>query len=227
MVWDGGHRRVETSWVGKVSGEVVTTMITDSDAPSHPVPGKVVALTFDDGPWPDSTAAILQILKDEGVHATFCIIGLHGQLHPELIKAEAAGGHTLCNHTVNHRALPGKPADYVRSQIADNARFIASLVGRPPEIFRAPEGAVDPQVIDTAHSLGMRVLGWTVDPHDFTSPPASVIMQRVLPAVQPGGVVVLHDGGGNRSGTVAALRPIIDALKAQGYTFVTPAPPTA
>jgi peptidoglycan/xylan/chitin deacetylase (PgdA/CDA1 family) len=221
-LYQPGRPRLERSWVGKTSGEVLATLVTQPEVASQPIPGKMVALTFDDGPHPEYTPAVLKILREEGVRATFCVIGQHGREHPDVVRAVVEAGHTLCNHTANHRILPGKPSNYIYGQIAGGSEFITSFTGEAPALFRAPQGQVSPEVVGAAHAQGLRVLGWSVDSNDYLKSPGPVVANRVLDAVQPGSVVLLHDGGGDRSGTVAAVRPIIQGLKARGYTFATP-----
>ena len=115
-----------------------------------------------------------------------------------------------------HRAL------HLDAQLAGPAAYLAQLVGRGPAFARAPYGALNPNVIAIAHRQGLRVLGWSVDPSDYQRPPAGTIVSRVLSQVHPGAIVLMHDGGGDRSPTIAALPSIIAALRAQGYTFVQP-----
>ncbi|MDQ4132547.1 MAG: polysaccharide deacetylase family protein [Actinomycetota bacterium] len=221
-LYEPGQPRREMAWVGALSGERLATLVTEPEIPARPMPGKVVGLTFDDGPHRQFTPAILDILREEGIRATFCIIAQHGRDEPDLVKAVVDAGHVVCNHTVNHRILTGRSPDYVYGQIAGGSEFLTSITGSPPPLFRAPSGRVSPEVISVAHAQGMRVLGWTVESNDYQLVPAQTIVKRVLEAVRPGSIILLHDGGGDRSSTVAALRPIIAGLRAQGYSFGTP-----
>lgn len=221
-LWRPGRPRVERSWVGVVSGEVVATMVVQPEAAAAPATGKVVALSFDDGPDATYTPQILEILKDEGVSATFCVVGTEARARPDLVKAEVAAGHTLCNHTVNHPNLSKRAADYVSNQLKTSTEILTSNGLPAPAVFRAPYGALSPTVIEAAHAQGMRVFGWSVDSIDYRRSKPDVLVRRVLDAVRPGSVILMHDGGGNRASTVAALRPIIQTLKARGYSFSTP-----
>jgi peptidoglycan/xylan/chitin deacetylase (PgdA/CDA1 family) len=220
-LWRPGRQRVERRVVGRTSGEVVSVSVTPEQL-AVPETGKVIALTFDDGPDPQWTPEVLQILHDEGVRATFCVLGSSARRHPALVRAETDAGHTHCDHTVDHSHLPRLSHDDLVAQIKGAADVLASIDGVPPVLFRAPYGELSPDVFDVVHGANLRVLGWSVDPNDFAKPPAETIVTRVVSAVRPGGVVLLHDGGGDRTATVAALRPIIRALKDQGYTFSTP-----
>jgi peptidoglycan/xylan/chitin deacetylase (PgdA/CDA1 family) len=184
---------------------------------------KVVALTFDDGPDPRWTPMILQILHDEQVPATFCVVGHVASRHPELVVAEHDGGYALCDHTVHHIIhLDLRPHSQIVDEIDQAADFIRSVAGTDATYFRAPGGYVSDDVIAVAHQRGLRVLGWTVDPHDYQRPSVDLLLRRVLNTVRPGAIVLLHDGGGDRSHTVAALKPLIEFLKAAGYSFTTP-----
>lgn len=221
-----GHPGIDDIEVGRVSGEVVSRVVIVSAGTAVTETRPVVALTFDDGPNPQATPLILQILRDENVTATFCIYGQKATVHPELLRAVAVAGHTLCDHTMHHMLdLPKRPHTQIVAEVYQCADLIRSVTGEDPLLYRAPGGAVSPDVIDVAHQRGLRVLGWSVDPHDYQRPPPMVIIQRVLAGVRPGAVILLHDGGGDRSNTVAALRPLIDQLRAMGYSFTTPASP--
>jgi peptidoglycan/xylan/chitin deacetylase (PgdA/CDA1 family) len=221
-LWRPGRQRVERRVVGRTSGEVVSAWVVPEQV-AVPETGKVVALTFDDGPDPRWTPEVLQILHDEGVRATFCVLASSGRRNRTLVRAETDAGHTHCDHTIDHPHLPRLSHDDLVAQVKGGADFLASVDdGVPPALFRAPYGELSPDVFDMVHAANLRVLGWSVDPSEFAKPPAETIVTRVVSAVRPGGVVLLHDGGGDRSATVAALRPIIRALKDQGYTFSTP-----
>jgi peptidoglycan/xylan/chitin deacetylase (PgdA/CDA1 family) len=222
-LWHPGFQGGQRVVVGAVSGEV------ENRAPLPPSPalaekGRVVALTFDDGPDPRWTPQVLSILHDEGISATFCLIAREVPGNVDVVRQEVADGATICDHTVDHdvhldRAPPGRVVD----QIDRGADIIASVAGVQPSFYRPPGGALSPTVINMAHARGLRVLYWSVDPSDYLRPQPEAILQRVLAGVRPGSIILLHDGGGDRSHTVAVLRPLIDALKAQGYGFTTPA----
>jgi len=182
-----------------------------------------VALTFDDGPDPTWTPRVLATLRDAGVHATFCMVGLWVVRYPDLARAVAADGHVLCDHTVNHdEGLTRRPAAVVDAQLRGCADDLERVVGKRPAFYRAPGGHLNPLIIDTAHRMGMQVLGWSDDPKDWRMPPAAAISNSILWNVRPGAIVLMHDGGGDRSRTVFQLPSLISRLKAMGYRFVTP-----
>ncbi|MGC9525295.1 MAG: polysaccharide deacetylase family protein [Limnospira sp.] len=180
---------------------------------------RVIALTFDDGPWPD-TEKVLEVLRRHGVRATFFFLGQNLPLYPEIARQVVTDGHAVGNHTWNHpyHALDGATAAL---EINDTARHIAELTGTPLLIFRPPGGILDNGAADYARRKNYVVVMWSIDTQDYQQPPAATLADRVLTQAHPGAIVLMHDGGGNRSRTVEALATIIAGLKAQGYRFVT------
>ena len=183
-----------------------------------------MALTFDDGPDPRWTPAVLDLLHRYRVRATFCLVGEHVTEHPELVRRIAAQGHALCDHTWSHdEHLPDRPQATIRAEIDRTySAIVTASGGVRPRYFRAPGGRWSPAVVAEARRLGLRPLGWSVDPADWRRPPAALITRRVLDQVAPGAVVLLHDGYGNRAATLAALRDILPALAARHLTATTP-----
>jgi peptidoglycan/xylan/chitin deacetylase (PgdA/CDA1 family) len=222
-LWHRGHPGVaDRATVGAVSGEVVSSATTTQPSPATPVTDKVVALSFDDGPWPD-TPQFLAVLEQAGIKATFCMIGRQVTAHPEWVRQVAAAGMTLCNHTQNHNIRLDKAgADVVQAEIQGGVNAQLGVVGRPPSLYRPPGGALSALIEDDANRAGEQVLGWSVDPSDYKRPGTSRIVAAVMAQVRPGAIILLHDGGGDRSQTLAALPRIIAGLEAQGYTFTTP-----
>ncbi|MDQ6877241.1 MAG: polysaccharide deacetylase family protein, partial [Candidatus Dormibacteraeota bacterium] len=210
--------------VGVQSGEVASQTVVRAPIAARRVPGMVVALTFDDGPDPTYTPQVLAILRQFGVKATFCVIGHAARQHPELLDAIRAQGHMLCDHTETHPYLDRVPADQLGGQISGPVAYCRIVTGQTLTLMRPPYAALNQAAIDTAHQQGLRVLEWSVDPRDFARPPALSIVERVVTKVRAGGVVLMHDGGGDRSNTVVALPAIISQLQSQGYTFTQPRP---
>ncbi len=175
---------------------------------------KVVALTFDDGPS-DYTPGFLDVLREKGVDGTFFEIGQEMPGREATMRRILAEGNEIGDHTMNHVEYP----DY--AQIAGAAARIAADTHFEPCLFRPPGGAVDAGVLASAGSLGMRTINWDVDPMDWTNPGSAAVYSRIVDAAQPGSIVLMHDGGGDRSGTLAALPGIIDTLRARGYAFAT------
>jgi peptidoglycan/xylan/chitin deacetylase (PgdA/CDA1 family) len=221
-LWTPSHDGLEVDVVGAVSGEVVERSALRAPQLGGAMPGMVVALSFDDGPDPRYTPRVLEVLRQAGVHATFCEVGYEMRAFPNLVRAVVSDGNVLCDHTEHHPRLDQLPRASIDTEIGGPAEFAASLVGQRPAFLRAPYGALNAAVLDSAHRQGLRVLGWSVDPSDYLRPPPATIAARVLGAVHPGAIVLLHDGGGDRTNTIAALPTIISGLKARGYTIVTP-----
>ncbi len=196
------------------------------------VPGKV-ALTFDDGPSADWTPQVLDILKEKGVKATFFIVGENGQANPSLVQRLLAEGHEIGNHTFTHPNLGETSDEVALIEINATQRLVEALTGRSMRLFRAPFfGDAEPTTpteinpVKLAQSLGYVSVGLRVDPDDWQSPPADLIVKRVMDRMSDtnpetrGQIVLLHDAGGDRSQTVKALPHIIDALRAKGLEIV-------
>lgn len=183
-----------------------------------------VNITIDDGPDPVWTPQVLQLLKDSGVKATFCVVGTQARAYPDLVKAIVADGHRLCNHTVSHdTAMDTKPEAYQSQQILDAERMITEASGGVrSQYYRAPGGAFTPYSRQLAASRGMRPLGWNVDTKDFEQPGADTMVATVKNQITNGPTVLFHDAGGDRSQTLAALREVLPWLKQQGYSFGFP-----
>ncbi|MGW6575421.1 polysaccharide deacetylase family protein [Streptomyces sp. NPDC054945] len=187
--------------------------------------GRQVAITIDDGPDPRWTPQVLETLRKNHVKATFCMIGTKAQKYPELARAVAADGHQLCDHSVDHDVtMDHKPVAYQRQQILDGKAMIEKAVpGVPVTYYRAPGGAFTPDSRAIAAASGMRPLGWSVDPKDWSRPGLKAILSTVQGKLPQQPTVLFHDGGGDRSETVAALKEYLPWLTQQGYSFSFPA----
>ena len=185
-----------------------------------PVDRHEVALTFDDGPGV-STAKILALLRRHHAHATFFVLGSELERHPGLAVAANGAGDEIEDHGMTHHALPKLGRARLLYELRAAADLIQELTGRRPVFVRPPYGSTDGRVIAAARSLGMQVVLWTVDTRDWQNPGAAAIARRVLNNVQPGEIVLMHDGGGARTQTVKAVQAILDGLDAKGYTAVT------
>lgn len=191
---------------------------------------KLVALTFDDGPDPKVTPQILDILKEKGVPATFFTIGLNANLNPSLIQREYNEGHEIGNHTYTHPNIEKISASQLRLELDANERLLEGIIQKKSLLFRPPysediepESPSQVRPIEYTSQLGYYTVAMHVDPQDWNSPGTKNIVDATVNGVTSGegNVVLLHDGGGSRSQTIAALPQIIDDLKSQGYTFVT------
>jgi cellulose synthase/poly-beta-1,6-N-acetylglucosamine synthase-like glycosyltransferase/peptidoglycan/xylan/chitin deacetylase (PgdA/CDA1 family) len=197
---------------------------------------KKLAITFDDGPDPNWTPRILDILKEKNVPATFFVIGLDANKWPQLLRREYAEGHEIGNHTYTHPdwESPNLSPTQIRWELNLTERLIESIVGAKSLLFRPPYGidhqpefAEEVARLPLAQEMGYIIIGQKVDPHDWSqiAPgvplPAATIVKNVLDEASDGNILLLHDGGGNREQTVLALPQIIDALRANGYEFVS------
>jgi peptidoglycan/xylan/chitin deacetylase (PgdA/CDA1 family) len=184
------------------------------------VPGKkLIALTFDDGPWENTTEDVLEILEQYRIKATFFLVGQQIQARPELAKKIAAAGHALGNHTWTH-PMQNVDETTAAQEIGNTKRLIYELTGIQAQLFRPPGGNLSGRLVPYAQQQKDAVVLWSTDSSDYYAS-APVIIDNVLSTAQPGGIVLLHDGGGDRRATVQALPPIIEGLQRQGYQFVT------
>ena len=183
---------------------------------------KAIALTIDDGPDPVYTPQVLALLARYRVTATFSMIGIEVQAHPAVAREVAAAGHLIVNHTWTHLNLAWLPPAVVTEQMSRATGAIHDATGRIPGLFRAPYGAWSPFVLSQCARTGMEPLGWSVDPRDWSRPGVAAIVTNIMRNTRTGSIILEHDGGGNRSQTVAALKIVIPRLLAAGYHFRTP-----
>ncbi len=192
-----------------------------------------IALTFDDGPDPNFTSRILDILKKKHAPAAFFVTGAAANKSPSLLRREYAEDHEIGNHTYSHphfNEISRKQLELelnLTERLLESALGIKTLLFRPPYgIDHQPETADEVALLPIPQEMGYLIIGAQIDPHDWgepnggSPPPANAIVQRVLEQADRGNIVLLHDGGGDRSSTVAALPQIIDRLRAKGYELV-------
>ncbi|GAA4836517.1 polysaccharide deacetylase family protein [Kitasatospora terrestris] len=184
---------------------------------------KLVALTIDDGPDPVYTPAVLSILERYGVRATFFLVGENAVNRSALVREIARQGHHLANHTWSHPDLRHLSEAQVRDELERTSDLLHTATGKPATWFRAPGGDWSDVALRVSNELGMRPMGWSVDPVDWARPGTSRITTRVLDAIRPGSIVLNHDGGGDRSQTIAALKTYLPVLIDEGYRFTAPA----
>lgn len=212
--------------VGKYSNKLVAAKYIDLGQPevvtrSDVALDKVVALTFDDGPFPPFTNQIRDILKQQQIKATFFVVGRQIALYPQLIKELTQDGFLIGNHSYSHSALGGASDEVLQWELNATRDLIVTAGGKEPHWFRPPFGSTSDRLGQLAAAKGYRVVSWNVDSMDWANKDANFIANQVIVNVKPGAIVLLHDGGGDRTNTVAALPQIIQKLKEQGYKFVT------
>ncbi len=216
-----------------VAKSIVSTIPLNFDVPKNfqaktikdaPVPNneKVIALTFDDGPWPETTESILATLKQEKIKATFFVIGQPLKSYPEIGKKVLADGHAIANHTLHHWYNKMSPL-VAQREIEDTAKIIKEVLNVETAYFRPPGGVLTNGLVSYAQSKNQSVLMWSVDSNDShpRRPTPEAMIKTVVSQATPGGIVLMHDGGGNHSNTAKALPGMIAKLRANGYSFVT------
>jgi len=235
-----GHRLIGLAMMMAVSVVIGTVVVAAARNPSQPqpsppsppaaaaaapskppLPTKYVVLTFDDGPDAAYTPQILGILAKYEAKATFFEVGKNVAKHPELTKRIHDAGHSVQNHTWTHADLRHLSATAFKQQVTATDQAIRAQIGSTPGCLRPPYGGVNPTVKQRAKALGKDLVVWTVDSRDWTRPGTAAVVQRVMKSVHSGSVILMHDGGGNRTQTVAALPTILKSLKAKGYGFRT------
>jgi peptidoglycan/xylan/chitin deacetylase (PgdA/CDA1 family) len=207
---EAGHRTVETQ-----AGAEAEPMyyIHDGD--------KAIALTIDDGPSPVYTPQILDLLDRYKITASFSMIGRSAAEYPEIAREVARAGHLIVNHTWDHADLVPLDETGVHDEIARATDAIHQATGDTPRIFRAPYGAWSKTVLDYCGRNQLTALDWSVDPRDWAMPGTRAIVDNILGYTRTGSIILEHDGGGNRSETVAALAVVIPRLLDEGYHFKT------
>ena len=181
---------------------------------------KVIALTFDDGPWPNTTAKVLDILKKNRIKSTFFVVGQNVKNYPDLTKQIVADGHIIANHTWHHwyHQMNAQAAAY---EVANTTDIIYQTTGVRTSLFRPPGGIMNNGVAAYAKNNKYAVIMWSADSMDYSRPAVPRLMNNIFREAKPGGIVLMHDGGGDRSHTVKALPEIISRFRKQGYEFVT------
>jgi len=203
---------------GGLEGPVDWAMHTDTHGTRD---RRVVALTFDDGPDPARTPALLDTLAELHAPATFFLLGSQVDAHPELAARIAREGHELGNHTYSHRYLPLARSRSVAGELAATDAAIARATGITPTLARPPYGGRSPANVRAFARGGKRVVLWDVNSFDWKGADAPDIAARVLARVRPGSIVLLHEArtGGER--TIEAVRLLVPELRARGYELVT------
>ena len=180
-----------------------------------------IALTFDDGPNPYYTPQVLAVLQQFGVKATFFDVGYLVADYPNIVRQEYHQGNIVANHSWSHPVLTYFSAQGIKSQLTSTTNIIQATIGVRPSFFRPPYGAINNTVLAQARNLHYTTVMWDGSAEDWNLPGVNVIVSKTLYYARNGAILLLHDGGGNRAETVAALPIIINALKSRGFRFVT------
>ncbi len=191
---------------------------------SGPRDSKRVALTFDDGPDDQFTPRVMDVLKQEGVPATFFMVGNRVRTFPATVAKAVREGHVVGNHTWDHARLAGMPGSDVRRNIEAAETAISEVAGYRPSLFRPAYGDLTPAEVKEIAPLGVKIIFWSVDTLDWRGLDSQQVVAAVMSHAHPGAIVLQHSAGGrgeDLSGSIAALPVIIRDLRAQGYQFVT------
>ncbi len=228
-----GQDGLQTTKTGTISGKKVsevTKPAVDGGYHNYTVQTSepVIALTFDDGPWPETTHEILDILEANGAKATFFTIGNQISSYADAVQRANNMGCEVCTHTWDHADGSGQGVDLTLMsadeqiwEVTQGYAAIASAIGKEPvHLLRAPGGNFHDEIINTLWPYLDAEIGWDVDTEDWARPGVDAIVSRIL-SVEPGQVILMHDGGGEREQTVEALRQALPELVKRGYKCVT------
>lgn len=183
---------------------------------------KLICLTFDDGPDPEQTPVILDLLHKYGAHATFFVTGIQAMEHPELLRREVREGHEIGNHTYHHKFFRHPSRDAVLRELSEAEQAIVDASGKRSRLFRPPGGYYDQTIVDAAREAGYQVIMWSwhQDTRDWSRPGVGRIVSKVLGNARPGDIVLFHDHVDGTQ-TISALEQILPELQKRDFQFVT------
>lgn len=190
------------------------------------ISSKKIVLTFDDGPYPPYTQQLLEVLRTKNVKATFFMVTENAVRYPDIVKAVQNDGHEIALHANKHQDFLKLDTLQLNTDIIHGQSRLEEITGQRIRFMRPPHGFRDWHTVTAIHSAGMQIVNWSIIPRDWTNPGADVIATRVINRAKPGAIILLHDGDSprmtaSREQTVSATAMIIDALRAQGYEFIT------
>lgn len=210
--------------VGLVCGLIYETVVATTDenrvirkvSTTH----KVVALTVDDGPHPQTTPEVLKVLREKQVKVTFFVLGANAEAHPDIIAQAVADGHEIASHAYSHQFLNRMPLAAAAAEL-DRTQEVITRIGAPkPTLFRPPGGGYNDRIVEMARERGYTMVLWSVDAGDWRQIPVTQVVKTTMKTVRPGSIVLMHDGQYPMP-TPEAMALIIDNLRSQDYQFVT------
>ena len=183
------------------------------------IAGPYIAMTFDDGPNPQLTPKLLDMLKERGIKATFFLVGRNVEEYPDIVRRMSAEGHEVANHSWSHPALTRLGGESFRKQIENTNDAIVRATGKRPLLMRPPYGATS-SILNRrlAEEFGLKVILWSVDPLDWKYRNSNRVYSYIIQNTQPGSIILAHD---IHATTVAAMPATLDSLLGKGYKFVT------
>ncbi|MFN7250403.1 MAG: polysaccharide deacetylase family protein [Anaerobacillus sp.] len=221
----GGAENPERNRQQPISNIILQQRYPETVVLQGPATEKRIAITFDDGPDPRFSEQVLDVLKEYNVPATFFVMGSRAIAYPEIVNRMVAEGHIIGNHTYFHPNLV-KEADLatLEREVVRTEDTLNDLIGYRTKLFRAPYGFLYNELVEKLAELNYSIIVWSVDSLDWQEDPPAQIAANVLDNVEPGAVILMHDGGdwdADRTNTIESLRQILPSLKEQGYEFVT------
>ena len=194
-------------------------IIVGDDLPSPlPIAGKKIAMVFDDGPLPGTTATLLEALKKNGMKATFSVVGKNVQANPDLARRIVEDGHELANETWSHPNLSALTPDQILGELNKAEEMIYITTGVRARYFRPPDGNLSPEIADLIKSQGYEILLPTFDSGDWRSPPPGAVRKAILDGVTPGAIILAHDSFPK---SVAEMPGILTELSKRGFHSTT------
>lgn len=182
---------------------------------------KVVALTYDDGPNPPYTNQLIEVLDRHQIKATFFVVGKKIEKYPDTVRLILSKGHEIGNHSYSHKPLIYEKPGFIWSEIQKTDQLLRQLGVKDEIHFRAPYGRKLIVLPYLLAKLNKKNILWTIDSKDYETSNSEVIEASVLEQVRPGSIILMHDGGGDRSRTVVTTERLIENLKQKGYSFQT------
>lgn len=206
--------------LGLITGKYVSSASPQRNLPIYSVytDDKKIAITFDAAWTNQDTEQLLEILKKHKAAATFFIVGDWAEKFPESVKAFYNAGHTIANHSDTHKAFSKCSREEIQEEIVNCNKKLEAITGNNVTLLRAPSGDYTDRSLEVAKSLGMRTIQWSIDSLDYTGLSVDEIVQRVVPRIENGSIILFHNGVEN---TAEALDVILTQLTAQGYCFVS------
>lgn len=179
---------------------------------------KEVVLTFDDGPHPDYTPALLDLLKERGIKAIFFVIGEHAVRHPEMVKRAVAEGHTIGIHSYNHKIIFSfLSKEAVIDELQSTKTMLERITGKEISLFRPPFGVTNPNIAAAVKHLKLKSVGWNIRSLDTLEQPEAKILKRIESSLSEGGIILLHD---RLPGCISLVKSILTMLDKNNYKVV-------